>query len=474
MNNNISQSCYLLALLQILTLTVSARRLVPFQLNDIPRLSNCPIAIEDAGSTRSNWTVMHRVESLLPCTSPKLLDFPLYTPILDHRTDIYIRAVTSTEGAAANLNDTIAAPPESSSWAADTGVNFQFSQEPADAGVDSLSGQVYTAASELKTYLAHAPAGNVTTLYAHYGRSVVGIYVGARVYTPFAAIAAIGAFANHVRERGIGKSLVMQHCGEGIPGGTVVGVFASTAGGVAALAAAQQALVSWDKGQCLTSLEITGTVNSVLWVHPPIVGIASTPDRPFRQGSKILTLGGRTTSPPSPRRGSATLTPLENRDNALCEETLAEPNDSCYSLSQRCGLSSLDDFKAYNEHIDCEAIVEGQSVCCTAGTRRSRKKTPQADGTCATYVVVDGDNCSKVGIRHDATPEDLEKWNDGTTWGWKGCNLFPDTVICVSPGDPPLPLVDEKQVCGPRAGKGIGSVPKGANLAELNPCPLNA
>ncbi|CAI4213627.1 unnamed protein product [Parascedosporium putredinis] len=285
-------------------LTASARRLVPFQLNDIPA---CQIAL-----------LLSRIQG------PQ---------------DVYIRAVTSTEGAAANLNDTIAAPPESSFWAADTGVNFQFSQEPADAAVDSLSGQVYTAASELKSYLAHAPAGNVTTLYAHYGRSVVGIYVGARVYTPLAAIAAVGAFANHVREHGIGKSLAMQYCGEGILGGTVVGVFASTAGGVAALGAAQQALVSWDKGQCVTGLEIAGTVNSVLW-----------------------------------------------------------------------------------------------------------KEDPQADGTCATYVVVDGDNCSKVGIRHDATPEDLEKWNDGTTWGWKGCNLFPDTVICVSPGDPPLPLVDERQM----------------------------
>ena len=51
---------------------------------------------------------------------------------------------------------------------------------------------------------------------------------------------------------------------------------------------------------------------------------------------------------------------------------------------------------------------------------------------------------------------------------------MPDTVICVSEGDRPLPKTDPQAVCGPTAAKGVANVPKGANLADLNPCPLNA
>ena len=85
-----------------------------------------------------------------------------------------------------------------------------------------------------------------------------------------------------------------------------------------------------------------------------------------------------------------------------------------------------------------------------------------------------GDTCAKIANEFDATEEELRKWNDGKTWGWTGCMLYPPIDICVSDGDPPMPAMRTGLICGPQAEKGERNPPKGTRLADMNPCPLNA
>ncbi|PKS11029.1 hypothetical protein jhhlp_002789 [Lomentospora prolificans] len=102
-------------------------------------------------------------------------------------------------------------------------------------------------------------------------------------------------------------------------------------------------------------------------------------------------------------------------------------------------------------------LLEGQWVCCTPGKLPDHSPKPNADGSC-----------------YEITVEKLIEYNEGRTWGWADCDhLFPTTLICVSPGDPPLPLPDEEVACGPRK-LGTEKPPRGTDLASLNPCPLNA
>lgn len=108
-----------------------------------------------------------------------------------------------------------------------------------------------------------------------------------------------------------------------------------------------------------------------------------------------------------------------------------------------------------------------------SASRLSRRASPNADGSCATYTVNTGDTCSGLAGDFSLTIAEIEAYNAGT-WAWNGCgDLGLGSIICVSTGDPPMPAVVADAVCGPQV-PGTERPTDGTALADLNPCALKA
>ena len=162
-----------------------------------------------------------------------------------------------------------------------------------------------------------------------------------------------------------------------------------------------------------------------------------------------------------------------------CQTATVASGDSCGSLASKCKISS-EDFNKYNTAKDlCSALAPGERVCCSEGTLPDIRPKRQADGSCASHEVKSGDNCDAIAAANGLKRNDLSLFNDKTTWGWTGCkNLMAGISICLSNGRPPIPPPQPNAVCGPT--KPGTNAPKGflaqafTNIADLNPCPLNA
>ncbi|KAJ3496240.1 hypothetical protein NLG97_g2808 [Lecanicillium saksenae] len=106
----------------------------------------------------------------------------------------------------------------------------------------------------------------------------------------------------------------------------------------------------------------------------------------------------------------------------------------------------------------------------------ARGRTPpqaQEDGTCATYLIKQGDICDTLARKNGITVDDIEKFNKDT-WAWGGCSRMRYGYnMCLSEGKPPLPPPQEGAQCGPLVKPPIpwdGKTP----MADLSPCPLKA
>lgn len=143
------------------------------------------------------------------------------------------------------------------------------------------------------------------------------------------------------------------------------------------------------------------------------------------------------------------------------------------TLASECGITPAE-FTTYNpSSTECSSLTVGEHVCCSAGTLPDFSPTPYANGTCATYLVVAGDDCSQIAATYSLTVDQLTDFNNNT-WGWMGCaDLQAGNTICLSLGSPPMPAVVANAVCGPQV-PGTPVVPAGTNLSTLSQCPLNA
>ena len=175
-----------------------------------------------------------------------------------------------------------------------------------------------------------------------------------------------------------------------------------------------------------------------------------------------------TASPPTIRRGDAnTLQALTE-----CEPVQADFGTGCPELAVMCGVSPTD-FEKFNPDLECDKVKPKQWVCCSAGTLPDMRPKPDADGQCASYTVQDDDNYENLAVEYGLTRKELEGFNK-KTWGFSSCEpLFSKAIICLSEGTPPFPAVIDNALCGPQK---PGSKPPtdGSDIADLNPCPLNA
>jgi RES domain-containing protein len=91
---------------------------------------------------------------------------------------------------------------------------------------------------------------------------------------------------------------------------------------------------------------------------------------------------------------------------------------------------------------------------------------------CSTYTVAGGDTCAKIAQSHGITVKNIEDYNTHT-WAWHGCaQQQQGAFICVSSGEPPMPVALPNAICGPQV-PGTVRPKKYSYLTALNPCPAS-
>ncbi|KAK4032856.1 killer toxin subunits alpha/beta [Parachaetomium inaequale] len=242
-------------------------------------------------------------------------------------------------------------------------------------------------------------------------------------------------------------SLAMQLCGPGYTSTHTFGVMVASNGVFAPI---QKAIQTWANGTCVSFAESKIFKGPASFTSPLLGHTNHTTNSTGR--AKF----GR-----------------ELRPRAECRTVQVESGDSCGTLATKCGISGAD-FTTYNPGSTfCSTLSPKQHVCCSSGTLPDFRPPVNADGSCFAYKVRSNDNCADLAAQYSLTVTDIESFNKNT-WGWNGCQLlFIDAVICLSQGTPPFPAPISNAVCGPQK---PGSKPPtdGSNIANLNPCPLNA
>jgi len=181
----------------------------------------------------------------------------------------------------------------------------------------------------------------------------------------------------------------------------------------------------------------------------------------------------------APRRWLAS--PLKKR--VTCRYHQIKSGEGCPELVGICGISGydLERFNSKKKNF-CASLMPGDYVCCSAGDPYVPPAKPKpdppkrnSDGTCATHLIKNLENCTYIGETYGVEVKDLEKWNQGKTWGWTKCDqMMASYTMCISDGDPPLPAPQQGTECGPQVPGTVRLANKSVSMADLNPCPLKA
>ncbi|CAG7915782.1 unnamed protein product [Penicillium olsonii] len=158
---------------------------------------------------------------------------------------------------------------------------------------------------------------------------------------------------------------------------------------------------------------------------------------------------------------------LQARSDPICWSILVSAADNCESLASKCGVSPAD-FATFNPAVSCSALPFGLPVCCSAGTQTLPPKG--ADPLCYDYTARGGHTCQQIADGYKLSVADIEAFNKDT-WGWKGCESIQEgSRMCLSSGEPPMPVAFEGAVCGPQV-PGSMRPSDWSQVSSLNPCP---
>lgn len=155
---------------------------------------SCPESCEIAGDNPTNWTQYHDIDRLLSCKRrPKFLDLTVHTHLGSGKHNV-IRACSTFRGeevenevveTAIDIEKGVSVAELSSD--VETTVDLQMARVAATKPV--IAEQVITAAKEIQASLLNETSGaGSTMLFANYGDSVVGVYVGSRIRNRGAAV----------------------------------------------------------------------------------------------------------------------------------------------------------------------------------------------------------------------------------------------------------------------------------------------
>ncbi|POR31800.1 Chitinase [Tolypocladium paradoxum] len=415
-----------------------------------PQGQACPDMCRETGTNAANWTVVAGFDQLSACPRPILLDFSLDIPATERQ---FIRTCDAW-GPYYYYT-----PAPSFRIASEEGTDQvvpHLAWSAAGSNPERAGHRAVTAVKEIQSHLQRATtAWNKTILFGAFGGATVGVYIGENMLNPSVADSLFEPFMKKIRTVGIGpsKAALLQVCGQTRTGDRTFGVIAAAS---SHLSTVQAAVNLWANATCVdtsgyaesSELESIAIRARLLAVPPP---------------SNATT--NLTTS------HAARMSSLNARDE--CRTIQVVSGDSCWALSGRCGISP-DDFTKYNPDSKlCSSLKPGQHVCCSSGTMPDFTPKPNPDGSCAVYETKSGDSCYAIAAANGLEPKDLEDLNK-QTWGWAGCDsLWVGVRMCLSKGDPPMPAPISNAICGPQK-PDTRTPPRGSNISELNPCPLNA
>lgn len=445
----------------------------------------CPIHCDKAGTDPTKWTHLHGEPALKRCQEPVLFDTAIFTGVDDPNTLITLRSCTASganttqemdytpapftfgsplerrQNTSVSANSTVVfsklaalagcnANPEGVKNQTDINIlRWRYSRD----GILAAKAEVATATQKLRDYLRTQPDCKSTIMLAQFRGAVVGLYVGTEVLNADADVV-VDRFLKALDGAGEVSALASEVCREKTPASWSIGVYADFRGNISAT---QAALATWVQGKCLAGYDSKEAAQQA-----PITFIRrlSVPQEP-------VVLGGfeQTSEPVSDL--------AKRQTTATCKYLKVIGGDSCWSLSQQCGISQAD-LEKFNPQKSnfCNTLQPDQYVCCNKGSLPDFTPKPNADGSCATYQIQKDDSCYKIGEAHFLTAQNITDFNK-KTWGWAGCSqIQPGQKICLSKGEPPMPASVENALCGPTV-PGTLRPTDGKALKDLNPCPLN-
>ncbi|KAJ5274037.1 killer toxin alpha/beta [Penicillium angulare] len=408
------------------------------------------------------WTVYSSVDRIRYCTEPMLLNIPLHTDLEAEKGITKLLVCTANSTADSESTSTIST--SHSSTKGHHGISHRrFHTRDSDScpsgekrtislDLSTVTGNSSTSDSTFQAILKHTEDSFVNYadcdtrhVFGYYKGVAVGVYLGSAVNNK----KTVSSVFEHMRQQSSGakdvESMTMQRCNDVSNAKSIVGVAFDTTGN---LVSVQKSVASWHAGQCAEAVGTSTTIDAVK--------ISETPSQ-------------------SATNSNSTVSDHQLSKRGDCKVTSVGGGDTCTSMAKACGVS-LADFKKYNtdNDVDCNNLPVGTRLCCDAGTLPDIAPKANKDGSCHSYKVQSNDKCSTIAAANGIKASDISDFNDGTTWGWFGCNnLQVGSYICLSKGDPPMPAALSNAQCGPQV-TGTKKPTNGTALADLNQCPLKS
>lgn len=409
----------------------------------------CPGRCIDAGPDTGNWSVYPNFNIIKRCQQTMFYGLSVYDDVDDPQSNHRIAACSSYGTDFDNMeSEPVAARLLGAASPVD--VDFELGWWHEDFGLAKAA--IRSLVAQTREYIdnGHGASDRPFTLYGRSGQATIGVYIGHGLLNQGLSTSALQTFEENFDALNVTTpSLAMQLCGTGYDSTHIFGVVVTSN---ATFAPIQNALRSWANATCLSFMGSKSFLGQATYTTP--------------------LLNGTTTSNSTETSKSTALAPsgaLEAR--ADCRTVQVESGQGCAELAVKCGISGAN-FEKFNPGI-CSKLKPKQHVCCSSGTLPDFRPQPGADGSCFAYDIQENDNCAALGAEFGLTNEEIESFNNNT-WGWAGCDpLYAKTKMCLSKGTPPFPAPIANAQCGPQK---PGSKPPtdGSNIADLNPCPLNA
>ncbi|KAK5799831.1 hypothetical protein VI817_002043 [Penicillium citrinum] len=408
-------------------------------------LNVCPERCSISGPNSGNWSVYPDFKKIKKCKETLFYDFSLHDPVDD-------KAVNHKIYTCASFGPDFTTIPASTTRVA-TGKSVDVNLEVGwwEDGFGLAASSLRSIVKQIRQYVenGHGDADRPFILYAQSGQATVGLYIGQGLLNQDISKSALKTFQDNLGNiTDSSPSLAMQLCDKGYDSTHIFGIMTTSNGTFTPI---QDAIKSWANATCLSFESSTKIPSSATFITPLIRANATTI---------------------SPVKSNAT-SAIKLSSRAECRTLQVEQGLGCPEMAVKCGISPAD-FTKYNPGSTfCSNLKAKQHVCCSQGTLPDYSPKPNADGSCFAYQAQKDDNCDNLAAEYSLTKEDLEEFNKNT-WGWSGCGiLYEKTIMCLSKGTPPFPAEIANAQCGPQK---PGSKPPtdGSNIADMNPCPLNA
>lgn len=362
-----------------------------------PTRDLCPETCFNSGLDPSNWTVVGEVGQLRACNRPLVLQLSINTP-----------ATTRQHISACNVwaNDfrRIAAPDYAASVTETEEVVSHVAWTPAESASDSRGRVAAQSVRHLRIYLQSGyRAEERTILFATTGDTTVGVYVGARLVSPSDAENLFDTFVALLNGPGIAesRSALVQVC-EDRTGDQIFGLIAVSSSDFTTV---HHAASQWSNGSCVD----TASYAEDYLFNSTVIDVVKPAIPPTRLPSNDST-------------GNSTIAARSSHflhARADCRAIQVDSGNTCATLLTRCGngLTPADLYKYNPSSSLCSTLAVGQMICCTSGDLPSAPEPEgNADGTCRTETVDDGDDCGKLVTRcgNGLTAAQFYKYNDDT------------------------------------------------------------